>query len=357
LRLHPAVPGSPSWVSLAGLTAAVLLAHALAVEGLIDAAPRLGEGAGAHMQRIEVAFVRELAPAEPPVVARAKPSAPPAGSRVAHAPAPAASAPRAKAAPKVEPEAPPEVAPPLPDVLSQAPSPPASQAEWSPPQATPEVAAAEPVASAPAVTVAAPASATAASAAAPVAAPFEWPPSTRLSYRLTGNYRGPVEGSAQVEWLRSGSRYQVHLEVSIGPLLSRRMSSEGTLVDTGLSPERYEEVTQTLLRETRRQTVRFEPEQIVLAQGQSVPRPPDVQDTASQFVQLTWLFTTRPDLLVAGHVVEVPLALPRRVDRWVYDIQAQETLETPAGPLLTYVDLNLSRAPQQAVPQRPVTSR
>ena len=52
---------------------------------------------------------------------------------------------------------------------------------------------------------------------APVAADFEWPPSTRLSYRLTGNYRGPVEGQAQVEWLRAGTRYQVHMELSIGP--------------------------------------------------------------------------------------------------------------------------------------------
>ncbi len=395
--MHTAVSGHPPWAALVGLTAAVLLAHALAVEGLIDAAPRLGEGAGAHMQRIEVAFVRELAPAEPPVVARAKPTAPPAGSRVAHAPAPAASAPRAKAAPKVEPEAPPEVVPPLPDVLAQAPSPPASQAELSPPLATPEVAAAEPVASAPAVAVAAPASATAASAAVPVAAPFEWPPSTRLSYRLTGNYRGPVEGSAQVEWLRSGSRYQVHLEVSIGPLLTRRMSSEGTLGERGLQPERYEEVTRALMRETRRQTLRFDSDQIVLAQGETVPRPPGVQDTASQFVQLTWLFTTRADLLVPGQVVEVPLALPRRVDRWIYDIQAQETLDTPAGRLATYhmkprrsvprpgelaleswfapglqylpvrivirqdeqtwVDLTLSRAPQQAEAQPPVTGR
>jgi hypothetical protein len=71
-----------------------------------------------------------------------------------------------------------------------------------------------------------------------VAADFEWPPSTRLSYRLTGNYRGPVEGRAKVEWLRSGTRYQVHMELSVGPefspLMSRRVSSEGEITSEGL---------------------------------------------------------------------------------------------------------------------------
>ena len=44
-----------------------------------------------------------------------------------------------------------------------------------------------------------------------------------------------------------------------------------------------------------------------------------MQDTASQFVQLTWLFTTQPELLRAASV-ELPLALPRNVDRWVYEV-------------------------------------
>ena len=65
---------------------------------------------------------------------------------------------------------------------------------------------------------------------------FEWPPSTRLSYRLQGNYRGPVEGTAQVEWLRQGSRYQVHLRTAIGPVLSRHITSEGELGAQGLVP-------------------------------------------------------------------------------------------------------------------------
>jgi hypothetical protein len=56
-----------------------------------------------------------------------------------------------------------------------------------------------------------------------------------------------------------------------------------------------------------------------------------MQDAASQFVQLTWLFTTQPQRLAAGQVIEVPLALPRNADRWLYDVFEPETLHTPFG--------------------------
>jgi hypothetical protein len=39
----------------------------------------------------------------------------------------------------------------------------------------------------------------------------------------------------------------------------------------------------------------------------------------------------QPDLLTPGRAIEVPLALPRSVDRWVYDVVGPETLYTPFG--------------------------
>ena len=63
-------------------------------------------------------------------------------------------------------------------------------------------------------------------------------------------------------------------------------------------------------------------------------------------MQLTWLFTTQPQALQAGRSIEVPLALPRRVEVWQYDVIGQETLAdavrrgehdareaAPAGPV------------------------
>ena len=322
--------------------AAVTLAH-LWVGGYLAQSMHLaGSAARETIQRIELAFDRELqqSQAAPPA---GPPPAAPAPVAVAEAAAPAASA--ASAPGGTEPA-----------VAAVEPSPePASTPSTAPALAATESAAVQadardtppPVLAAPATALPAsvPEPAVAAVAAAPEAAAsgvpaFEWPPSTRLSYTLTGDFRGPVEGSARVEWLRQGSRYQVHLDVAIGPsfapLVRRRMSSEGELTPQGLKPLRYEEETRVPLAATRRKGVAFEEERIVLQGGKAVPTLQGVQDTASQFVQLTWLFTTQPQKLRIGGSVGVPLALPHRVDRWVYDVMGEEVLDTPAGRIPTY---------------------
>ena len=176
-----------------------------------------------------------------------------------------------------------------------------------------------------------------AAAPAPVASAvtFTWPPSTRMRYVLTGNYRGPIDGRAQVLWLREGPRYQVHLDVHIGPpfaaLIERQMSSDGRLGPEGLVPRRYDERTHIAFRAPRALTMYFDRDGVQLANGRRVPRPAGVQDTVSQFVQLTWRFTLDPSLLSTGRVIELPLALPRRVETWVYDVGGLETLSTPLG--------------------------
>ncbi len=182
-----------------------------------------------------------------------------------------------------------------------------------------------------------PAASAPASSSAVSAPAFEWPPSTRLSYRLTGDFRGPVEGQAQVEWLRDGLRYQVHLDVAVGPsfapVLSRRTSSEGLITAEGLRPERFDEATQVLLREPRRLRIDMAGPVVLLANGNQTARPDGLQDTASQFVQLSWLFTNRPELLRSGQTLSMPLAMPRRVQMWHYEVGETLVLDTPAGPV------------------------
>ncbi|MEX8506095.1 DUF3108 domain-containing protein [Leptothrix ochracea] len=164
---------------------------------------------------------------------------------------------------------------------------------------------------------------------------FTWPVSTKISYKLLGNYRGPVEGQAQVEWLRQGARYQVHLDVSIGPpfapLASRRVSSQGLIDATGLVPQLYEQETRVLMGSPRLATIRFEPDGITLANGRHEAPKAEIQDTASQFIQLVYLFTTHAELHTEGAQVALPLALPHRVDRWVYDVGGAEPQETSVG--------------------------
>jgi hypothetical protein len=301
----------------------VLVGHALATLWLRDILIGWGYGDQPMPARMEVAFVQTLEAAAPPAAAPARPVGKAAR---AHAAPPAASAPVAQKSqtPAPEPEPLPE-----PRVVTDA--------------AVVPVSVAPPADDATAVAAAASAAAAVvAAASAPPAAgkPFEWPPSTRLSYALTGNYRGEVNGNARVQWVRQGSRYQVHLDVAIGPsfapLISRRMTSDGTLGERGLVPRRYDEATRVLFRQPGRATVLFSPEQVTLANGSQHEALPDVQDTASQFVQLTWLFTTQPELLRAGNTVTMALALPKRTDRWVYDVLGVEQLVTPIGVIDAY---------------------
>jgi hypothetical protein len=261
------------------------------------------------MHRIEVAYVREMVFTAPAPRAGAKPTRTkrPAGSLPAAEPVGAASAPS-----PIEPPALP--APPEP-----------VQAAASEPEAPP---------------VLAEASAPDAAASAPAAADFEWPVSTRLRYLLTGHVRGEVHGQAQVEWIRAGPRYQVHLDVQVGPsfapLATRRMSSEGEITPDGLSPRRYEQETRLAFDGPYRATLRFDGGRVWLSNGTPIAHPPGVQDTASQFVQLAYLFDREPQRLRVGAAVEVVLAMPRNVSVWVYDVVKEELLHTPFGEVPSY---------------------
>lgn len=161
-----------------------------------------------------------------------------------------------------------------------------------------------------------------------------WPPDTRLSYRVNGHFRGPMQGSAWVEWLHAEDhRYQVRLEVDIG-LVSLTMASQGLVTAQGLFPKAYEEITRALMRR-RVRSVKLEDQSITLMGGASVPRPASVQDTASQFVELTHRFATGLSKLQAGESVSFSLARPGGVDVWTYDISEAQTLNTPFMGALT----------------------
>jgi hypothetical protein len=215
------------------------------------------------------------------------------------------------------------------------------------PSASAPVAEAETTASAPAETASVVASAVASdivgsidvappaeSASAPAAPVFDWPPSTRLDYRLEGYRNGPLQGDARVEWRRQGDRYEVMVAVRLPPWFERRMISHGVIGPAGLMPRRYDQETQVALRDLRRATVLLTPEgEVTLANGQSAQAPAGVQDSASQFVQITWLFLTQAARLPVGAEVTLPLVLPHRVGQWVYDVVAQETVYLPIGPV------------------------
>lgn len=378
-----------------GLVLAVLALHGCVVDQVATTVAGWSSPF-ARPSPIQVAYVRELSPtapvplpstapgAIPPGVAPT-PTPPPAAPRAPRAATPAASAASAAAdatavtaAPVDEaasvassagapgpdrPEADmpsPRVEPPATDPSTATATASATASATATATATASPPVEPPTSPAPATTALAesPTSAVAvAAAASEAAAAFQWPASTRLSYRLTGQYRGEVHGSATVEWVRALPRYEVRLDVVVGlpvaPLFTRRMRSEGRLGPQGLQPERYTEESKLAFRSPRVAELRVGDDQVQLANGQVWTRPapapaPDanadaaprtthlgrgVQDSASQFVQLSHLFTMDPSRLRPGSLIGFPLALPRRVEPWFYEVLTQQTVNTPFGPV------------------------
>lgn len=152
----------------------------------------------------------------------------------------------------------------------------------------------------------------------------QWPVDTRLTYALTGMYRGPLYGDARVQWQRQGDKYQVRLDCSIQVFGTQVLTSQGEVTPHGLLPRAYEEQ-----RPGKRRITRIGDDFVTLDNGHTVPSPPGVQDTASQFVELTQRFATGREPLEVGRSIKLWLARPGGVDQWEYDIVGREPLQTP----------------------------
>lgn len=177
---------------------------------------------------------------------------------------------------------------------------------------------------------------------AQVPAADPWPRDTGVQYKLEGDIRGgALHGSAQVQWQRQDGRYQARITIDLGLLGTQSMTSQGEVTPQQLVPRLYEEQ-----RRNRRRLVRLEDASVVLADGRLMERPAQVQDTASQFIELgRRLARMSPS---AGQSLDIWLARPGGVDLWTYDILAQEAVLLPrAGEVAAW----------RLRPRRPAGSR
>ena len=301
----------------------MLLAHGFALEWVAD-----------HLQPLTVLrkmpdplftrLVQPQAALPPPVLAQPVPPARPRERRarlpappVAAASAPASAASGAEAVAANEPFViGPDVAASTTEAVTQTLAP-ASAAVAA------VVAASAPASAAVAATASASAPLAAASAGADALA--SWPTDTRLSYRLGGQFRsGELHGDARVQWQRNASSYQVRMDIDITLWVSLVMTSQGEVTPAGLVPRAFEE-----LRRGKRRAVQLGDTHVALDNGRTAPRPAGVQDTASQFVELTHRFATGQEQLEVGRTVSFWMARPGAVDYWTYDIVERELLQTP----------------------------
>ena len=151
-----------------------------------------------------------------------------------------------------------------------------------------------------------------------------WPADTRISYTLGGYYRGALKGTAQVLWQRQGDEYQARIEVDLGWLFSMSMTSQGRVTAAGLAPRAYEELVRG-----RHRDILLSADSVTLPSGRQVPRPPGVQDTISQFIDLAHQFSTGRTTLEVGHPFQQWLARPGGVGLWTYNVPEEVSLYIP----------------------------
>jgi hypothetical protein len=314
-RLHWALLGLALVVTLLHLWLTQVVGQTLSEPGREPSIKKM-QAVYASEMRLSQAPVARAATAPTPAPqtgAKRKPSRKP--PEVAHA-ASAAS----------EPEEPPKLADAAASAASEA-APEAMAAASAPPMA--------------AASQAAPAgTATATAPSDPKAPTFIWPKATRVSYKMEGNFRGPIYGQASVEWLREGSTYQVFVEASVGPsfapLGSWRLSSQGEIRPEGLYPRRYENMNRMLTRSSPVQGLQFDDDEVTLSNGGKIPRKPGMQDPASQFIQLAYSFMLNPLLLMPGNTVYLPMVWLKKSEVIAYDVLNEEVLHTPLGDIPTY---------------------
>ena len=152
-----------------------------------------------------------------------------------------------------------------------------------------------------------------------------WPLDTRLTYTLRGLYRGELYGTGAVQWQYSNGRYQVEVGLRMALLFGLTMVSQGEVHDSGLVPQTYEE---RVVGRVRR--VAMDGVAVKFADGNAVRQPAGVQDTASQFVELSRRFATGRQVLKVGAEVPVWLARPNALHLWIYDVVGQEMLQLHA---------------------------
>lgn len=337
--------GRPGWRTIALLALGVVALHLAALDWLGAAFHPLTLTAGKLPEPIYTQLLKPAppaatparpAPASPPMPAERKRPLPPPPPSPPPRPAPKPTADIARPRPAETIASPAQAAPVAVNALS-APPPPVSP-PLSPSTSAPLLAAATslgdlapadqvnqparpiPTESSPAPTASAPASA---------AAPRPWPPSTRLSYTITGYWRGDLHGSGALVWTVDDDHYEARLSGSA--LIGFSYRSTGRIEGDWLAPSQYTE--RVFFRE---KSVRFDRSDNTLhfsASPAVLPLPPHVQDSASLFLQLANRLSVAPGDFHPGATLSFAVARPSGMADWTFTIAGMDIVDTPIGSL------------------------
>ncbi len=179
---------------------------------------------------------------------------------------------------------------------------------------------------------------------APVAAAsaLTIPGSMRLRYAMTGRSKNmDYHANAQLDWRQDGEAYEARMEVSAFGLGSRSMASSGRITGDGLAPTRF------LDKSRSERATHFQPDKGKISFSANTPDAPwqaGAQDRVSVFVQLASLLAGEPGKYPPGSSVSLYTAGPTSADTWTFVVEAEETLQLPAGETRA---VKLTRKPQR----------
>jgi hypothetical protein len=254
-------------------------------------------------------------------------------------------APTAPALPKAPPPRPrPAAAPPAPaaETSAQEPAlPPMPATEASAPASVPEpvlVQQPEPL------PVAMPAEAPAASAPSAVAVPetTAWPlvplgalpPSTLLSYSLTGMDKGlTYHASGELRWQHNDTAYELTLTVRAFLLGARHWRSVGSIEPTGLAPTRFSDSWRN------ERAAHFDREQqrvVFSSNSKPAALQAGAQDQVSLYVQLAAAMAGEPERFAPGTRLQVQTATVRDAQPWSLTLEQEDALPIDGRTLRTF---------------------
>jgi hypothetical protein len=165
------------------------------------------------------------------------------------------------------------------------------------------------------------------------------PGSVRLKYAVTGG-KDKLSYTARAEllWLQDGNTYEARQEVGAFLLGSRVFTSTGRMTADGLAPLRYSDKARNELaahfdRDRQRVTFSANTPEAALQSG--------AQDRVSVFVQLASMLAGAPDKYPPGTPINVQIIGPRATEVWAIAVDGEEQLNLPGGELAT---VKLTRA-------------
>ena len=289
---------------------AVLVLHGFFLWGLVSPL-ELRLAAQDPAAPVQLRVVTPPPPPPPPQPAAPRP-------RAAAAPAPAVPA----TAPVDEPPAPPAAEASAP---ASAPEPVQAQAPLPAPAVAPSEA---PVASAPS------ASAPPETTAWPLVPLGALPPSTLLSYSLTGMDKGlTYHASGELRWQHNDTAYELTLTVRAFLLGSRHWRSVGRIEATGLAPSRFSDSW----RNERAAHFDREQQRVVFSSNSNpAPLQTGAQDQVSLYVQLAAAMAGEPERFVPGTRLQVQTATVRDAQPWLLTLEQQEAMQIDGRTLMAF---------------------